>query len=90
MAMRCGSRIVSEGAYQFEVLKKCGEPAFVDERVNYDVTRPLPPRQNLSREYRESIIIEEWTYNFGPRKFMRLLRFENGILEQIHLLDYGY
>jgi len=90
MAMRCGSRIVNEGAFKFEVLTKCGEPAFVDERVEYGVTRLYPPRHNLSLDYGEPLVIEEWTYDFGPRKFKRLLRFENGILEQIRVLDYGH
>lgn len=36
------------------------------------------------------IFVEEWVYNFGPRKLMRRLRFENGILRDIDELDHGY
>jgi hypothetical protein len=34
--------------------------------------------------------VEEWTYNFGPRRFMRSIRFENGIVTSIETLGYGY
>jgi hypothetical protein len=29
-------------------------------------------------------------YNFGTSKFMRKLRFEDGVLVEISVLDYGY
>ena len=38
----------------------------------------------------ESVSVELWTYNFGARRFMRQLRFENGILKDIKSLRYGY
>ena len=34
--------------------------------------------------------VETWVYNFGPSKFMRKLRFEDGVLVEIKVLDYGY
>jgi hypothetical protein len=34
-AFRCGSRVISEGAYKAEVLYKCGEPQFVEEYLLY-------------------------------------------------------
>ncbi|HIE82372.1 MAG TPA: DUF2845 domain-containing protein, partial [Dehalococcoidia bacterium] len=30
------------------------------------------------------------TYNFGSRRFMRSIRFENGIVTSIETLGYGY
>ncbi len=38
----------------------------------------------------ESVSVDLWTYNFGARRFMRQLRFENGILKDIKSLRYGY
>ena len=38
----------------------------------------------------EEIVVEEWTYNFGPRRLMRMIRFENGIVTSIRHLGYGY
>lgn len=51
--LRCGSQLVSLDDRRFEVLQKCGEPAFRD-LVGYS----LGP--NERREYQ----IEEWVY--GP------------------------
>ena len=34
--------------------------------------------------------VEEWVYNFGPTRFMRILSFENGILRSVRYGGYGY
>jgi len=34
--------------------------------------------------------VEYWTYNFGPNKLMRRIRFVDGLVEEIETLDYGY
>ncbi len=34
--------------------------------------------------------VEVWTYNFGPRKFMRELIFRRGTVKEINTLGYGY
>jgi hypothetical protein len=34
--------------------------------------------------------VEEWTYNLGPHKLMRLVRFENGLVVDVTTLGYGY
>jgi len=39
---------------------------------------------------RKLVIIEEWTYNHGPGRFMDHLRLENGIVQHITSGDYGY
>ena len=44
------------------------------------------PGYNLVQE----VIISEYVYNFGPRKLMRRLVFEGGILISIESLGYGY
>ncbi len=44
------------------------------------------------RPYRikELVIIEEWTYNHGPSRFMDHLILENGVVVDITSGDYGY
>ena len=37
-----------------------------------------------------TVDVEEWVYNLGPTRFMRILRFENGILKSIRNGGYGY
>ena len=103
LALRCGSAVVSKGAPKFEVLHKCGEPAFVDERVVYETicvdpykrsyVRPAyPPCKRLpgSRQITIPIVIDDWTYNFGPNRFLYHLRFRDGVLHQIDTGRYGY
>jgi hypothetical protein len=103
LAFRCGNRIVSEGDHYSKVLKICGEPTGVQERVIYreGVTRPrfrvdgpngLRYDQEVlqyERSYVE-VLVEEWTYNFGPRRLMQLVRFENGFVVEVDQLGYGY
>jgi hypothetical protein len=38
----------------------------------------------------EDVWIEEWTYNLGPSKLMRLVRIENGFVTDVRNLGYGY
>lgn len=86
LALRCGRDLVDIGAHRFEVLAKCGQPAMIDrwERHSY-----LGHRFD-SRVRRGSVEIEEWTYNFGSRRFVKILRFENGRLVSIENAGYGF
>jgi len=38
----------------------------------------------------EEVALTEYVYNFGPRKFMRRLMFEGGVLVKIETIGYGY
>ena len=69
--LRCGSQLVSLDDRRFEVLRKCGEPAFRD-LVGYSIG----PHER--REYQ----IEEWVY--GPDNGMlSILTFEGTRLRAI-------
>ncbi len=87
-ALRCGSDLISVGDRKLEVLRSCGEPDFVDrwEEVRsghlYYFGHWYPNT--------ETVVIEEWSYNFGPSRFIRILRFENGRLEKIETSGYGF
>ena len=39
---------------------------------------------------RKLVLIEEWTYNHGPGRFMDHLRLENGVVRDIQSGDYGF
>ena len=106
-ALRCGTRLISEGALQTKVLRFCGEPEGIQARTivraglpRYRVNEPSAFRFGSTsgrdrelliadRAY-EEVVIEEWTYNFGPHRLMRMIRFENGIVTSIRQLGYGY
>jgi hypothetical protein len=103
LAFRCGSRIVSKGDHYTKVLKFCGEPIGAQERMIYRQGRTRPRLRvqgpnglriqeevlAYERSY-EEILVEEWTYNFGPRRLMQLVRFENGFVADIDQLGYGF
>lgn len=86
-ALRCGSLLVNTGDYKFEVLRKCGEPVFTDSRIELRVVRLYGPGLELGQYV--PVMIDEWTYDFGPNRFVQLLRFENGRLVDIESLGYG-
>jgi hypothetical protein len=104
-ALRCGNRLVSEGDHQLKIEKYCGEPAAVTLHTVYrsgiPTSRHRHGRQQLSHANSsdellihnrslEEVQIEEWTYNFGPRRLMRVIRFENGLVTNVTALGYGY
>jgi hypothetical protein len=91
-SLRCGSKLVTEGDTSSEVAAKCGEPADV-VKMSSVFRRPVlwvyGRPQYIGEDYIE-IPVEAWVYNFGPNKFMRRLRFENGVVAEIETLGYGY
>ena len=92
-ALRCGSDLVSIEDRKIEVLKVCGEPEFIEEWQDETVTHVTGEKDEIIGDLiigRETNIgrsnllhIEEWTYNFGSRRFMRYLTFVNGKLKKI-------
>jgi hypothetical protein len=98
-ALRCGSKLVLEGMLEVEVQAHCGEPTAVRD-LGYVVRsfyplghRPLHGgilfRYGPGNYYQE-VLVTEYIYNFGPRKLMRRLRFEGGVLTDVETLGYGY
>ena len=104
-ALRCGNKLVTEGMHIAEVLAICGEPA-LENRRTIVVSEIIPVTVGRRRVFRRDdagrlvapgygpvateVEVIEYTYNFGPRKFMRLLEFRNAYLSRISDLGYGY
>jgi hypothetical protein len=91
-AFRCGTRLVHEGDTRSQVIAKCGEPAETIEQqpvfrrpVIWIRGRPF----HLGPDFVE-VAVESWIYNLGPNKFMRRVRFEDGLVVEIETLGYGY
>jgi len=88
----CGHFLITEGDYKVQVLEKCGNPDYYESRVEYRATVLRGwgiPQPGLDIVQQEPVRIDEWTYDFGPRRFMQWLYFENGRLFQIKTLGYG-
>jgi hypothetical protein len=102
-ALRCGNKLVQRGDPMPKVLKFCGDPVATQTR---SIVRRGIPRSRVFRDGKFSryaddellindrsfveVLVEEWTYNFGPRKLMRVIRFENGLVADVIALGYGY
>jgi hypothetical protein len=74
--MRCGQWLITVGRHEYEVAIKCGPPTAAD-------------RYETSRRGR-SITVDLWTYDRGPRDFIRTLRFEDGVLRDVDVGGYGH
>ena len=72
-SMRCGRELVRDGHRTSDVVKRCGQPTSTSKRV----------------EALTGVTYDDWTYDFGPREFVRHLTFQNGVLIQIVIGDYG-
>ena len=100
-AFRCGSRIVVKDMHEAQVRRACGAPTNQSHLgttvrgvyLPYDrVTVPGTTRRYWPGygPFTEEVVITEYVYNFGPRKLMRRLLFEGGVLVSIETLGYGY
>jgi hypothetical protein len=87
--------------HEQQVRQACGEPAtvrhlgYVVRGVDLSAQRRLSPGFSTRRypgfgHFTQEVVVTEYVYNFGPRKFMRRLVFEGGILVSIQAIGYGY
>ena len=100
LGLRCGSRLSTPGDTIDRVLNECGEPSFVnsweEERVHHypyqssDYETDYDHRYGPVHRVIVHVIVEEWTYNHGPSRFVERIRFENGRVKKIFNEGYGY
>lgn len=98
---RCGRKLVTENMHEAQVQKACGSPT-TSRNLGYTTRSTyIPVRRHHGSgitteqfpgygEFSERVILTEYVYNFGPRKFMRRLIFEGGVLTKIETIGYGY
>ena len=99
-AFRCGNRIVAEDMHEVEVRRACGEPTTMRHigralrNIDAPIRRHPASGWTFNRypgyAFTQEVIVTEYVYNFGPRKLMRRLVFEGGVLVSIESLGYGY
>jgi hypothetical protein len=91
-SIRCGSRLASTGDFKYKVRLLCGEPA--DVSIVGTMREPRLWFHNSRYYYLDPpwayVPVEVWTYNLGPNKLMRTLRFEGEELVDIRTIGYGY
>jgi hypothetical protein len=80
----CDDRIISIGDSKADILIKCGEPFYKSEHQE-----ELKERIDKAGSRTIVVTVEEWTYNFGPQRFMRVITFRNGRVVDIRTGGYG-
>jgi len=80
----CDDRIISTGDTKGEVLAKCGEPFY---RTSHD--EELREQLDGNRSRKIVVTVDEWTYNFGPQRFMRIITFRNSRVIDVRTGSYG-
>jgi hypothetical protein len=84
-AFRCQGKLVSIGDTKSDVLMKCGEPTFKDQRRQQYLTQV-----DVVTVYQDTITVDLWLYNLGSHRFTRLLQFKDNKLTHIDTSEYGY
>jgi hypothetical protein len=83
-AAACEEPFPDRGASRIEVAGKCGEPSWKDVRQEEIL---LPLDGDSARKV--TVTIEEWTYNLGPDRLIRIFEFRNGKLMRVRTGGYG-
>jgi len=90
--MRCGNRLVTTGDGKDKVRALCGEPT----SVSFAGVQSAPRNYYGPYDYSYfgfgwiEVPVEIWTYNLGPHKLLRKLRFVGDELDYISTDGYGY
>jgi hypothetical protein len=95
--MRCENKLVQPGDSAYEVKSLCGPPDDIQQRteqrrVQRVVQRPCPSGNgycSIMVEDIVAVVIDEWTYDFGPQRFLQFLTFEAGKLVHVRSGPYG-
>jgi len=83
-SISCDRGIVSSGDRAGDLLVKCGEPEWRDSR-----TEEIVERFGVETKRTTTVTVEDWTYNFGPYQFMRIVTLRNGVVSEVRTGQYG-
>lgn len=86
---RCGKPDYVELREEERVYRFSRHPSYYGYYDSYEYERGYYGDGGPYR-IKEFVIIEEWTYNHGPSRFMDHLILENGVVVDITSGDYGY
>lgn len=99
-AFRCGNKVVTKDMHEMQVRRACGAPTTMRNigRTLRNINIPIESnygggwtaRHFPGYGFSQEVVITEYIYNFGPRKLMRRLLFEGGVLVSVETLGYGY
>jgi hypothetical protein len=82
-AMRCGNRLVADGAFDFQVRERCGNPYWIEE--HYQMLVAGDERVEVVKPVEYSA----WFFNFGANRLLVRLLFRDGQLVREDTLGRG-
>ena len=91
-ALRCGMRLVTVGDSATYVRSVCGEPTSTHRSSvsrSRTVYAPIVGGGVVGDRVEVTVEVETWIYDFGRRRFMEELVFEDGDLVRMRPLSYG-
>ncbi len=80
----CDEPYPDPGASRSEIIARCGEPSFRDVRQEEALLAA-----DANSAARETVTVEEWTYNLGPDRLIRIFELRNGKLVRVRTGGYG-
>jgi hypothetical protein len=93
---RCESgRLVYTGDHMYEVRKKCGDPDMVTQRLEKrKVTQKIwrwtaGVAEEIEEEREVEVLIDEWVFDLGPERFIRIVSFEDSRVTCVNTGNYG-
>ena len=89
-AMRCDNRLIMRNDHVSKIERFCGEPETYSSTTSYKAVSRWNYRYQAYFYEEIPVIREEMVFNFGPNKFMRLVKIENGIVKNVETLGYGF
>jgi len=89
-AMRCGNRIIQRNDHISKIERFCDEPESYTSSTIYKTRSRFSYRYQTYFQEEVPVVLEEMVFNFGPTKFMRLVKLEDGIVKKVETLGYGF
>ena len=88
-AVDCDGGVVFMGQGAVDLLGKCGEPSFREERVEERTTFVFDSSLQVSEVHKTRVHVARWTYDFGPARFLQFVILENGKIVAVQRGSYG-
>lgn len=97
-SLRCDNKLVQQGDSQYEVKSLCGVPDDAQQRTETRRVQRAVQRACAHGtgtcvvvvDHFVEVVVDEWVYDFGPRRFLQYLTFEGGQLVAVRSGSYGH
>lgn len=83
-SFRCGSRLVGTGQTLDDVYALCGDPT-----ARFTTTELVTVHVGRDLDVTRPVVVDVWTYDRGPKRFVRFLTFRDGLLVDVDEGSYG-